>query len=72
MMASELPPFRVPSLKSPVQKLAGVPTTPGGILASSKAVGAPRVTAPSGPSIAQVAKPVGFGKPMSGALKDRI
>jgi hypothetical protein len=34
--------------------------------------GAPRTTAPLGPSIAQVSKPKGFGRPVSGALKNRI
>ncbi len=80
MMASEVPSFRAPTLKSPIQpsqgpiveKLGGAPTTPAGFLASAKRVGAPRVTSPSGPSIAQVAKPVGFGKPQSGALKNSI
>lgn len=80
MMASEVPAFRGPTLKSPIQpaqgpiveKLGGVPTTPAGILASAKAVGAPRVTAPPGPSIAQVAKPVGFGKPKPGAVKNAL
>lgn len=30
---------------------------------------APKMTAPSGPSIAQVSKPIGFGRPMPGATK---
>lgn len=78
LMSSEMPGFRAPSLRSPaaqapqqiVTKLGSVPTTPAGLLASSKRVGAPRVSAPPGPSIAQVAKPVGFGRPKPGAAKD--
>jgi len=34
--------------------------------------GAPRITAPPGPSIAQVSKPKGYGVPLPGALKNRI
>lgn len=34
--------------------------------------GAVRTTAPPGPSIAQVSKPKGYGRPVSGALKNRI
>jgi hypothetical protein len=40
-----------------------------GRLNSAKAIGAPRVTPAPGPSIAQIAKPKGFGMPMSGAKK---
>jgi len=80
MMASEVPAFRSPTLKSPLQarpqqiveKLGGVPTTPAGRLANSKRIGAPRVTPPPGPSIAQISKPVGYGKPAAGAAKGTI
>lgn len=80
MMASEVPAFRSPTLKSPLQarpqqiveKLGGVPTTPAGRLANSKRIGAPRVTPPPGPSIAQISKPVGYGKPVAGAAKGKI
>lgn len=44
-------------------------TTPAGRLRASQSVGAPKVTAPSGPSIAAVAKPQGFGTPLAGATK---
>lgn len=87
LMSSEMPGFRAPSLKSAIQtppqsivtkfaaaveKLGSSATTPAGMLAKSKAVGLPKVTAPPGPSIAQVAKPVGFGTPKPGALKNSI
>jgi hypothetical protein len=51
------------------EKTAAGISTPMGRLASSKAIGAPRVTAAPGPSIAQIAKPKGYGTPMSGAKK---
>jgi hypothetical protein len=79
LMSSEVPAFRPPTLRSPIQgapqqiatKLGSM-TTPAGALAHAKAVGAPRASAPPGPSIAQVAKPVGFGRPAPGALKNSI
>jgi hypothetical protein len=43
--------------------------SPESALEQSQSVGAPKVTAPPGPSIQQVAKPVGFGRPMAGATK---
>ena len=51
------------------EKKAGMATTPAGRLASSMKVGLPKTTAPAGPSIAQIAKPVGFGRPIAGATK---
>lgn len=51
------------------EKGAAVPTTPAGRLANSQQKGQPKVTAPPGPSIAQIAKPVGFGQPLAGATK---
>ncbi len=57
--------------ESPVEKKGGVMTptgvTPAARLSSAMRIGAPKVTSPSGPSIADVAKPRGFGKPMVGA-----
>jgi hypothetical protein len=44
-------------------------TTPAGRLAAGQRVGAPRTTAPAGPSIAEIAKPKGFGMPLAGATK---
>lgn len=49
------------------QAAAGI--TPAGRLNSTKAIGAPKLTSAPGPSIAQIAKPKGFGTPMSGAKK---
>lgn len=48
--------------------------TPMGRLAQTKAVGMPKVTAPPGPSIAEIAKPKGpgFGSGISGAYKGTI
>lgn len=43
--------------------------TPMSRLSSSQAIGAPKVTTPPGPSIAQIAKPKGYGRPISGATK---
>jgi hypothetical protein len=54
-------------------KRAAAAITPAGLLSQTRSVGVtPKVTAPPGPSIAQVAKPVGFGKPAPGALKTGI
>jgi len=52
-------------------KMAGVPTTPRGRLARSKAVGVAPHSIDSGPSIADIAKPhgKGFGNPLPGATK---
>lgn len=70
---SSLPAFSAPPVKTagpppPKAKLAA-PITPQAKLQQSKSVGAPRTTAPPGPSIAQIAKPKGFGKPIPGAIK---
>lgn len=43
-----------------------------GQLTKTKKVGAPKASAPPGPSIQQVAKPVGFGTPIAGATKGSI
>lgn len=40
-----------------------------GRLHATQRVGAPRTTAPPGPSIAQIAKPKGYGTPIAGAKK---
>ncbi len=76
-----LPPFRVEPFKRPKEKtaeffmaaemakLCGVPLSPAARLSVSKRVGAPKVTAPSGPSIADISKPTGFGMKLPGATK---
>jgi hypothetical protein len=56
-----------------MKKRAGA-VSPAGRLAASQRVGLPRVTAPPGPSIKQVAKPKGpgFGSGEAGSFKDSI
>jgi hypothetical protein len=60
--------FAIGALGSWQAKYAA-PMTPTGKLNASQQVGAPKVTAPPGPSIAQIAKPVGFGRALSGTTK---
>jgi len=43
--------------------------TPAARLASAKRIGAPKISAPMGPSIADIAKPSGFGTDLPGAKK---
>ena len=68
---SDLPTFRAPRLDQAIQKEG---MTPAGQLAHSGRVGAPKASAPPGPSIAQIAKPkgMGFGSGISGAFKSVI
>jgi len=70
---SSLPPFTAPPLKtagppSEKQKKAGL-FSPASQLSKAKSVGTLKMGPPPGPSIAQIAKPVGFGKPLPGATK---
>lgn len=65
---SQLPPFRMPTLGTPVEKKAGA-ITPNGRLAHSRSIGLPKVTAPSGPSISEQSKPIGFGMKLQGGTK---
>jgi hypothetical protein len=69
---SYLPPFSQPPVKTagppPSGKLKKA-STPAAMLSKAKQVGAPRATPMPGPSIAQISKPVGFGKPLAGATK---
>jgi hypothetical protein len=58
-------------------KLGGMNTATGAMHAAGKlhatqSVGAPKTTAPAGPSIAEVSKPQGFGVPISGAKKNML
>lgn len=72
--ASGIPSWREAPVKT---KVSGPPSeektaaglTPMSRLNSARAIGAPRVAPAPGPSIAQIAKPKGFGMPMSGAKK---
>jgi hypothetical protein len=57
------------------EKIAGGMNTaldsmgPAGRLTQTQRVGAPKTTGVAGPSIADIAKPTGFGKPLAGATK---
>lgn len=75
---SGMPPFRVEPFKKPkaktaaaeeLAKLCGVPLSPAARLSVAKGVGAPKVSAPSGPSIGDISKPTGFGMKIPGATK---
>jgi hypothetical protein len=73
---SYIPPFRSPAIKTagpPSQKKSTAKTaaafTPAGTLRASQGIGRPRLSMPSGPSIADIAKPKGFGTAMPGATK---
>jgi hypothetical protein len=64
--------------KDELKKLAGGMNTATGAmhaagkLHATQSVGAPKTTAPAGPSIAQVSKPQGYGVPISGAKKNML
>jgi len=66
------------AFKDELRKLAGGMNTATGAmhaagkLHATQSVGAPKTTAPAGPSIAQVSKPQGFGVPISGAKKNML
>jgi hypothetical protein len=72
-------PITQPALKMDTKTAALLPVfkqasiiTPLGQLGRSKSVGLPRSTPAPGPSIAEISKPVGFGRPMAGAIKNGI
>lgn len=74
---SQIPPFVSPRMtKEESAKLAASMNTatgamsPAGKLNVTQRVGAPRTQGVSGPSIADVAKPKGFGSPLAGAKKN--
>ena len=71
---SDIPPFRAPRLDQAIQKAGEAGITPAGQLNKTMRVGAPKVTAPPGPSIADQVKPRGarFGSAMPGAQKGGI
>lgn len=71
-MASDVPPFRAPRLDRAIQKEGSM--SPAGQLNKSQHVGAPKSTAPPGPSIADIAKPKGakFGIGIPGAFKTKL
>lgn len=87
-MTSGIPPFKRPAMTKRDESLEGAAwmygenkeasmaatgaMNPAGKLNSSQRVGAPKTTGFSGPSIADIAKPKGFGTPMPGAQKNQI
>lgn len=70
------PGFKKPSLASPIavakQKEAALTSTgltPAARLSSGMRIGKPKVSAPAGPSISDIAKPTGYGMKLPGATK---
>ena len=63
---------KMAAMADELAKLNGVAMTPKGKLRQSQMVGAPKVTAPPGPSISELSKPVGFGTKAPGAVKGTI
>lgn len=80
--AGYIPPFKDPPIKTAgppselrgkaaamrdeLEKLNGLATTPAGRLSQARAVGLPNTT-PKKPSVAQLTKPIGYGRPAVGA-----
>ena len=75
-LVSKAPPFTAPPLTSTFQKKGGMMAqhglTPPAMLGSAQHIGMPKVTAPSGPSIGDIAKPAGFGTKIPGAVKGSL
>ena len=83
-MTSGMPPFSAPGLGAGFQKkqdaLATVKVStmlqrglsPKSMLASSQTVGEAKLTDPTGPSIADLSKPIGFGTKLPGAVKGTL
>lgn len=72
---SQIPPFTAPPIEQ-AKTASSVAATgamgAAGKLHTSQRVGAPKTTGFSGPSISEIAKPKGFGKPLSGTLKNQL
>jgi hypothetical protein len=70
---SQIPPFTAPPLE---QAKTAAPATGAmgvaGKLRAAQRVGGPKVTGFAGPSISDIAKPKGFGTPLSGTLKNQL
>ncbi len=66
---SALAGYSVTRLAQELSKKANVSSPKQQFSTSSKTMAAPKVTAPSGPSIAQISKPIGHGTPLPGATK---
>ena len=70
---SQIPSFRVPSLRKPFEipeKNASMAVTPMGRAHAAQRVGLPHSTAGT-PSIAQVSKPIGYGRAIPGATSGK-
>jgi hypothetical protein len=59
---------KLSAMRDELSKLNAV-QSPEAQIAKSQKVGAPRLSAPPGPSVAQIVKPVGYGRPAPGATK---
>lgn len=59
---------KLSSMRDELAKLNAI-QSPEAQITKSQKVGLPKTTNPPGPSIQQVSKPVGFGKPLAGATK---
>jgi hypothetical protein len=70
---SQIPPFTAPPIE---QAKTAAPATGAmgvaGKLRAAQRVGGPKVTGFAGPSISDIAKPKGFGTPLSGTLKNQL
>jgi hypothetical protein len=83
-MASGLPPFTAPSLRAGFTKkqdalqmakssaMAEGGLTPKSLLSSGQRIGKAKITNPSGPSIGDLSKPIGFGSKLPGATKGTL
>lgn len=76
---SGIPPFQRPPLTAPVDEKTAAPMAsatgamgPKASLTATQRMGQPKTTGFAGPSISDVSKPKGFGKPLSGALKNQL
>ena len=67
--ASGIPGWREPPVKTTGEQQKVGMLSPSAQLSKAKAVGAPKLSTPPGPSIAQISKPKGYGMPLSGAKK---
>jgi len=84
-MVSGMPPFTAPSLRAGFTKkqdalqmakssgaMAQTGLTPKSLLSSGQALAKPKITNPSGPSIGDLSKPIGFGSKLPGATKGTL
>lgn len=83
-MVSGLPPRTAPSLSATVQRRVDPVAmsksavmmqrglTPAGMLSSAQRIGTAKITAPGGPSLADLSKPIGYGTKIPGATKGSL